>query len=76
MTPKEKAVQIVREMNLKGSTDSNEVYRENAAQRCALVAVDEIIKSYISDKNEGYISESITNNLTYWQQVRSEIESV
>ena len=42
------------------------------AKKCALIAVDEIINSYIQEKNNGYIvSEKI---ISYWEEVKQEIE--
>lgn len=77
MTSREKAVQLVQQMYLNGSTDSCEVYRENAAKRTALIAVDEVIKilpesEYLEDKLE-----SVKNRqLIYWRQVKTEIENM
>lgn len=76
MTSREKAVQLVQQMYLNGSTDSCEVYRENAANRTALIAIDEIIKA-IKDDNF-YISgeTNASEIIDYWVQVKKEIEKL
>ena len=67
MTPKEKAAELIVNYQLKcKSLDYDE------AKQCALIAVDEIINSYIQEKNNGYIvSEKI---ISYWEEVKQEIE--
>ena len=62
MTPKEKAIELVEKY------DETLTYLESKskAKQCALIAVDEIIKSQI-----GFIFKSI-----YWQKVRQEIENI
>lgn len=79
MTPKEKAVQLVQQMYLNGSTDSCEVCRENAANRTALIAVDEIINASPSLPilgDGGTFGEDIMLSSEYWQQVKTEIENL
>ena len=67
MTSKEKAAELIVNYQLKcKSLDYDE------AKQCALIAVDEIINSYIQEKNNGYIvSEKI---ISYWEEVKQEIE--
>ena len=66
MTSKEKAAELIVNYQLKcKSLDYDE------AKQCALIAVDEIINSYIQEKNNGYIvSEKI---IPYWEEVKQEI---
>jgi hypothetical protein len=68
MTSREKAVQLVQQMYLNGSTDSCEVYRENAAKRTALVAVNELIDH--CEQVEPWLG------YDFWVQVKKEIEKL
>lgn len=65
MTPREKAIQLTRQMYESGSKDSCEVYRENSANRCALIAVEEMIDQ-CEDANFGGFS-------LYWENVKQEL---
>ena len=80
MTPKEKAEWLIIKMfqPLPASKEAEKgkehlYYNQyNAAKQCALIAVDEILDSYIKEKSYGYIiSDKI---IPYWQQVKQEIE--
>lgn len=42
------------------------------AKKCALIAVDEIIKTFIPKNKEKYSCEEIV----YWQEVKTEIEKL
>ena len=71
MTPKEKAVELIRKMYDNGSTDSCEVYRELSARKCALILVEEIrLQPYPVGKN---IDETF-DIVKYWKEVKEEIE--
>ena len=75
MEPKEKAKEL-RDNYIFTSLDSNDDYETLKlkilihAKRCALIAVDEIIKS-TPCKFDGYYYEQ---NFKYWQEVKQEIE--
>ena len=75
MTPKKKAIQLTRQMYKSGSNDSCEVYRENAATRCALIAVDEIIASIPTLPNDNSSLEK-TTAVMYWVEVKNEINKL
>lgn len=70
MTPKEKAAILFHKMY---KLDNREWY--NIAKQCALIAVDEILKSVPK-----YPSRSITmphfEANVYWEEVKSEIEKL
>jgi inorganic pyrophosphatase/exopolyphosphatase len=79
MTPKEKAKELVREFKKYAyypKTKDDELFvkeiKENSKQ-CALIAVDEIIKTicYCYPINEYEIS-----FVEYWQEVKQEIEKL
>jgi hypothetical protein len=59
MTPKEKAIDLVEDMH-----DAPEMGYNEHAKQCALIAVDELIKS-VSDVNSWY-----------WEEVKEEIEKL
>ena len=67
MTPKEKAFQLLDMMSLMPNQKVNIYYKQ-----CALIAVDEII-SVLTDINGIY---NITPAITYWQEVKQEIEKL
>ena len=70
MTPKEKAIQLTRQMYKSGSKDSCEVYRENAATRCTLIAVDEILDILTFDLGHDQTARKLEE---HWQQVKTEL---
>jgi hypothetical protein len=72
MTSKEKAIELLNKYNsLQVSFYKNQDPSYGYAKQCALIAVDEIIDSYIQEKNNGYIvSDKI---ILYWQEVKQEI---
>lgn len=68
MTPKEKAQQLIAKFNNEHIKDTYVIYQNvDESKRCALIAVDEIIKI-----------ERITIgiNKNYWQEVKTEIENL
>jgi hypothetical protein len=67
MTPKEKAEELVDKMyqELPDHYDDH-----NQAKRCALIAVDEIIKDQNGDDT------TIGNKTWWWNQVKNEIEKL
>jgi hypothetical protein len=70
MTPKEKAEHIYLKM-LKWQQDADIYLKSNiistAAIRCALIAVDEILKLELQE---------VYQNIDYWQEVKNEIEKI
>jgi hypothetical protein len=76
MTPKEKAEELVDKMCYISIYDDKEDYNPAMAwergKQCALIAVDEMI-SVLTDFNGIY---NITPALTYWQEVKQEIENL
>ena len=76
MTPKEKA----KELHNKYCTMMSHC---DDAVECALIAVEEIIKSYphaydteITDNNSVYIITNVRSNIAYWQDVKTEIKKL
>ena len=75
MTPKEKAIELYNKFFktvpfLTAGCHPLDDY--NAAKQCALIAVDEII-NVLTDINGIY---NITPAITYWQEVKKEIEKL
>jgi hypothetical protein len=66
MTPKEKAKELVEKYI--EFTDTSDEY--GYAKQCALIAVDEILK-LVSDDLDLYYKDCI-----YWQEVKTEIQSL
>ena len=76
MTPKEKAEELLLKF-LKVDNNTKEWFNKYMAKQCALIAVDEIIKSRPSLPellNGGYLSEEIL--LSNWLEVKQEIEKL
>lgn len=73
MTPKEKAEQLVKRFkqyvnsDVSGEQNFEFSYEEQLknAKQCALITVDEIMKS-----------RSISNSIEYWKNVKQEIEQL
>jgi len=78
MTPKEKAKELYFKMH------SQEQIVSKEAKQCALIAVDEILKSSPLDPNnaeewlqpEDWFSEANISAEKYWQEVKKEIENL
>jgi len=68
MTPKEKAEELVEKYN--NFLNSDDVYWEDIIQ-CALIAADEIIKSFHTGKRYNY-----GKSFNYWNEVKAEIEKL
>jgi len=67
MTPKEKADELFNKMDMIIYTDQD---HDSQCKRCAIIAVDEIIKSWDNDLYE------ICGASEYWKEVRKEIEKL
>ena len=69
MTPKEKAKELFDKMDMIIYTDQDN-WRDQCKQ-CALIAVDEIIKSAYSMYEKQFL-----NSKEYWQEVKTEISNL
>ena len=79
MTPKEKALELVDkykelEITTLGCGDGNPCIIKNtmiynSAKQCALIAVDEVL-------NNEYGSLNYASDISYWQQVKTEINNL
>ena len=72
MTPQDKANELFEKFKLKPISPIFIMSDEHAKQ-CALIAVDEIMKSQPYDI---YTIEQCDNMTKYWQQVKHEIEQL
>ncbi len=73
MTPKEKAENLIWKYLTSRDVDGhNDVRDVHAAIRCALIAVDEIIKA-VNNPDETYL---MKDDVNYWQEVKQEIEKL
>ena len=67
MTPKEKAIELVEKYRV----ESWVISRDHDKQ-CALIAVYEVIATFIPKNNRNYLCEEID----FWQNVKTEIENL
>ena len=83
MTPKEKAQELVNKFYMAIPSDEMGLCDE-ASRQCALIAVDEIIKSSPLDPNdteewlqpEDWFSDANISAEKYWLEVKKEIEKL
>jgi hypothetical protein len=72
MTPRAKADQLLIKFKMSECTQGyNDVRDIHAANRCAIIAVDEILsdyKNYLLHENTDY------KGLMYWKEVKQELE--
>jgi hypothetical protein len=74
MTPKEKALQLIDKFENYSFIDIDKrISSFNSAKQCALIAVDEIIKTDMLIDEDTYVM--TPSYLQYWQQVKQEIET-
>jgi hypothetical protein len=75
MTPKEKALELVKDMH-----DAPEIGYNEHAKQCALIAVDEILNTLKIFPEKDTTSKSVVNfsisRIVYWVQVKKEIEAL
>jgi hypothetical protein len=71
MTPKEKAIQLVAKY--KSESFGITTYFQHYKQ-CALIAVDEILK--LESNNGYYFDGTNVTSISYWQEVKQEIEAL
>ena len=68
MTPIEKAKELCNKFSLEKTQDGYKMFQTiEETKRCALIAVDEILKAVISIADKKY---------DYWQEVKKEIEKI
>ena len=75
MTPKEKAFKLLERFRLNVLDYEGASINTHKAKQCAIIAVDEIMKTYPS-KNGIALYENQINDFEYWQQVKSELQSL
>jgi hypothetical protein len=73
MTPEEKAVYLMMKFKSSESEDgSNDVRDLHAANRCAIIAVDEILK--VLDEADDLIY--YRNKFNFWIEVKNELQKI
>ena len=76
MTPKEKAISIVKKMSI---SDSIQLNRNQYGIQCALIAVDEILDTKIhimEDISTEEVVKFVESRIIYWQEVKKEIDKL
>jgi hypothetical protein len=76
MTPKEKAKELFNKMYFSEDQDGFHSMNKYRAKQCALIAVDEILKSLSQVKWIDEESIDFTPFFDYWREVKSEIEKL
>jgi hypothetical protein len=71
MTPKEKAIDLVRDMEFEIPYihDPTEPQGDDIAKRCTLILVNEMLNNFLSNRTTEYGRE----RYHFWQQVKQEI---
>ena len=82
MTPKEKAMELVKKFRLYAFTSDYD-YAENGAQneyynakQCALIAVDEIFENvdyFFNELEKDGLPNKFDDEIEYWQEVKQQI---
>jgi hypothetical protein len=80
MTPQEKAKELVDKMGFSTmhtidntSGQSTAIYKNQYAKQCALIAVQEII---LSNPHSNPFNTDVYSTMSYWQEVKTEIEKL
>jgi hypothetical protein len=77
MTPKDKAISLVdsyRIILMNENTEcGEEILSTVIAKQCALIAVDEIIRS---NPHSNPLNTNVESTMEYWQQVKQEINKL
>jgi len=70
MTPKEKALELIEDMQ-----NAPEIGYNEHAKQCALIAVDEIIEALLEYdiRNATYELQNMDRDFNYWEEVKKEI---
>ena len=84
MTPKEKAQELVQRFIDEAYAETTEQLYTPIAKKAALIAVDEIVESRNDDRGFNDVLSSVSSEyytphpmyLTYWLQVKQEIENL
>jgi hypothetical protein len=86
MTPKQKANSLCMKFLIQTTTDIPYGINKTIAKECAVIAVDEVLNSYPHTfglnkeyTQDGELVTSIVNirpNISYWQEVKTEIEKL
>ena len=75
MTPQEKAAELFKRFYCFPNNSKHKIgyIQFNTAKQCALIAVDEIIKTLVELSNGEF---TFIHNVQYWQEVKREIENI
>ena len=77
MTPKEKADELIDKMYYIGRYDDKEDYNPamawERAKKCALIAVDEIIRA---NPHSNPLNTDVYSTMQYWHDVKTGIENL
>jgi hypothetical protein len=80
MTPQDKAIELVDKMGFSigytidnTSGQSTPIYKNQYAKQCALIAVQEII---LSNPHSNPFNTDVYSTMSYWQEVKKEIENL
>jgi hypothetical protein len=79
MTEKDKAIELVSKYMMVDTHDEDHfIIRQQRGKKCALIAVDEIINSnpYKLSLEGEFLTEHITYDINFWQEVKKEIEKL
>lgn len=79
MTPKEKAFELAhkfRLLEIRTSENSHMMISMADAKQCALIAVDEMISYFQKETFMMAYPEIAISEVTYWQEVKQEIEKL
>ena len=75
MTPKEKAIELYNKfLNPSGDTYLYGMLEHESAKECALISVDEILK--LENNNGYYFDGTNVTSISFWQEVKQEIEKL
>ena len=78
MTPKEKTIQLVERFKHFDEYYYDEFFKDtDLAKQCALIAVDEILSELAYTQN--YVEDAMNKiqvYISYWQEVKQEIEKL
>lgn len=78
MKPKEKAIELYNKfLNPSGDTYLYGMLEHESAKECALIAVDEILSELVYTQN--YVEDTMNKiqvYISYWQEVKQEIENL
>ena len=77
MNAKEKAKELILKFMRLQEPNYN-WFHSKLAKQCALIAVEEIINALVEydDRNNTYELQNMDRDFNYWQQVKSELQSL